>query len=115
MEQLYMKIHRYEEESRSLIVSFASDETAHQDPDQYRALAYQPLNMWPGVEDIEEIKKRLAVAGLWVVEQQAREESFVADENKIQQFKQLAGQTFAYQAQDLIPPAPSDQEPIVDV
>lgn len=114
MELLHMKIHSYDEESKSLIVSFASDKTLHQDPNQYRALAYQPLNMWPGVDDIEEIKKRIAVAGLWIVEQQEREESFSADENKISQFKQLAGQSFTYLAQDLLPPAP-ESEQIVEI
>jgi hypothetical protein len=54
------------------------------------------------------------VAGLWIAEQQQREESFSADENKISQFKQLAGQSFTYLAQDLLPPAP-ESEQIVEI
>lgn len=114
MELIHMKIHSYDEETKSLIVSFASDRTLHQDPCQYRAFAYQPLNMWPGVDDIEEIKKNLAVAGLWIVEQQEREESFMADDYRILQLKQLAGQSFTYPARDLLPPAP-DPEHIVEI
>jgi hypothetical protein len=89
MNTLYMKIHAYDEPSHSLLVSFASDTTASQNPDDYPQYAYQPIRMWPDVSDSEEIKKRIAVAGMYHAEQQEREEKFIADPAKIQQYNAM--------------------------
>jgi hypothetical protein len=89
MNMLYMKIHEYDESSHSLIVSFASDATNSQNPDDYPHYAYQPLHMWPDIFDPAEIKKRIAVAGMYHAEQQEREEKFVADPEKVQQYKNM--------------------------
>jgi hypothetical protein len=99
MNMLYMKIHAYDEPSHSLIVSFASDTTISQNPDDYPQYAYQPLHMWPDVSDPEEIKKRIAVAGLYHAEQQEREEKFIADPSKVQQYKNMvdAQATFMFE------------------
>ena len=98
-----MKIHAYEEQSNSLIVSFASDTTKYQDPDKYPSYAFQPLNMWPDVTDPAEIKKRIAVAGLYHAEQQEREEKFVADPAKVQEYKNMVGSENSYPASSLQP------------
>jgi len=108
MNTLYMKIHEYEEASKSLVVSFASDLTASQDPADYPAYAFQPLNMWPDVVDIEELKKRIAVAGVYHAEQQAREEAFNVDPTRVAQIKNLVGQLRAYAMVDLMPPSPPE-------
>jgi hypothetical protein len=110
MNTLYMQIHSYEESSGSLIVSFASDETQSQNPEDYPAYAFQPLHMWPDVTDLDEIKKRIAVAGMYHAEQQAREEAFKVDEMRIAQLKNLAGQLRSYAISDLAPPAPPTLE-----
>lgn len=110
MNTLYMKIHAYEEASKSLVVSFASDTTVSQDPANYPAYAFQPLNMWPDVVDLEEIKKRIAVAGMYHAEQQAREEAFNADPIRVAQIKNLVGQLRSYAVSDLMPP-PSPPSP----
>lgn len=89
MNTLYMKIHAYDEHSHSLIVSFASDTTKSQNPDDYPQYAYQPLHMWPDISDPAEIKKRIAIAGMYHAEQQEREEKFVADPEKVQQYKNM--------------------------
>lgn len=102
MNTLYIKIHSYEEASGSLLVSFASDTTASQNPDDYQPYAFQPLHMWPDIVDLEEIKKRIAVAGLYHAEQQAREEAFNADPTRIAQVKNLVGQLRAYAVTDLL-------------
>ncbi len=104
MNTLFMKIHSYEESSGSLVVSFASDETQSQNPEDYTAYAFQPIHMWPGVTDIDEIKKRIAVAGMYHAEQQAREEAFNVDEARILELKNLAGQVRSYAIDDLVPP-----------
>ena len=104
MKTIYMKIHAFEEQSYSLIASFASDTTKYQDPDKYPSYAFQPMNMWPDVTDPAEIKKRIAVAGLYHAEQQEREEKFIADPAKVQSYKDMVGQENSYPVVDLIPP-----------
>jgi hypothetical protein len=111
MKTIYIKIHTFEEQSNSLVVSFASDTTKHQDPDKYPAYAFQPLNMWPDVTDPEEIKKRIAVAGLYHAEQQEREEKFTSDPTKVQSYRDMIGQGSSYLVTDLIPPAPASSTP----
>ena len=107
MNTLYMKIHAFEEQSNSLIVSFASDTTRSPNPDDYAQCAFQPLNMWPDVTDPVEIKKRIAVAGMYHAEQQEREEKFVADLTKVQAYKDMVGQGGSYLVTDLISPTPT--------
>jgi hypothetical protein len=99
-----MKIHSFEEQSNSLIVSFASDTTISQNPDDYPSYAYQPVNMWPDISDPAEIKKRIAIAGVYLVEQQERQEKFVVDTNKIQEYRDMVGQVNSYSATELVLP-----------
>jgi hypothetical protein len=106
MNTLKMKITGYDEESNSLLVAFASDDTAFQNPESYPSLAYQPLTMWPDVTDIDTLKKNIAVSGMWQVEQQAKKEAFIANPAKIAEYKALVGQEIEYNISDLIPPAP---------
>lgn len=110
MNTIYMKIHSFEEQTYSLIASFASDTTKYQDPDKYPSYAFQPMNMWPDVTDPNEIKKRIAVAGVYHAEQQEREEKFIADPAKVQSYKDMVGQEDAYPVSDLIPPPPNAPE-----
>ena len=63
MNTLKMKITGYDEESNSLLVAFASDDTASQNPESYPSLAYQPLTMWPDVTDIDILKKNIVFDG----------------------------------------------------
>jgi hypothetical protein len=111
MNTLYMKIHTFEESSYSLIVSFASDTTESQNPDDYTKYAFQPMNMWPDVTDPTEIKKRIAVAGVYHAEQQEREEKFIADPAKVQAYKDMVGQENSYSLNSLIPPAAESTTP----
>lgn len=104
MQTLFMKIHAFEESTYSLLVSFASDTTKSQNPDDYPSYAFQPVNMWPDVTDLEEIKKRIAVAGMYHAEQQVREEAFNADPIRVAQIKNLVDQFRSYAVADLIPP-----------
>jgi len=115
MNTLYMKIHTYEETSGSLIVSFASDTTASQNPEDYPTYAFQPLNMWPDVTDLEELKKRIAAAGMYHAEQQARQESFVEDVVRVAQIKNLAGQLRSYAVIDLLGESQPDTDLVEEV
>jgi len=113
MQTLKMKIQGFDEQSNSLLVSFASDVTQSQNPDDYPAYAYQPVNMWPDITDPAEIKKRIAVSGVYHAEQQARHERFSADLYTRQEFRNMVGQELSYPVEDLIPPPPEPTIPEV--
>jgi len=107
MTNLYMKITGFDDSSNSLLVAFASDATQSQNPEDYASLAFQPANMWPDVTDTNEIKKRLAVAGVWHVEQQARKEMLDQNPTQLNGLKALVGVESTFVISELIPP-PSD-------
>lgn len=105
MEKVKMKITGYDEDSNSLLVSFASDTTKSDDPSDYPSYAFQPLTMWPDISDPNEIKKRIAVAGIYHVTLQEAEEKFIADPDRINAFKSMVGQTYAFSTDELAIPA----------
>lgn len=115
MNVIYMKIHSYDEASYSLLVSFASDETKYQNPDMYPMYAYQPMNMWPDIDDIEIIKERIALAGVYHAETQAREEAFVADPVKVEQYKALVGHQYSYDPNPLLRAGGASDTDVSDV
>ena len=56
MGTIKMKIKGYDKESHSLLISFASDETMSNDPEDYPAYAFQTAEICPHTNDIEEVK-----------------------------------------------------------
>jgi hypothetical protein len=104
MNKIKLTITGYDEESHSLLVSFASDTTASKDPSAYPSYAFQPLTMWPDVTDVEELKKRIAVAGVYSAQTQAAMEKFVADAERIAAMKSLVGQTCEFTVNELLAP-----------
>ena len=112
MNSIKFKIKGYDEASNSLLVSFASDTTASTDPEQYTAYAFQPLTMWPDVTDMEEIKKRIAKAGVYQAQLQEAKEKFAADPQQAAKFKQMVGQTHEFTVAQL---SDHDTTPIATV
>jgi hypothetical protein len=115
MQTLFMKIHAFEESTYSLLVSFASDTTKSQNPDDYPAYAFQPMNMWPDVTDPAEIKQRVAVAGIYHAEQQEREEKFIADPTQVQAYKDMVGQGNSYPVDSLLPAQVVTEDNVIQV
>lgn len=101
MNKIKIKINGYDEDSNSVLVSFASDETQSQDPTDYQSYAYQPMTMWPDISDLNEIKKRIAQAGIYLADQQRIKEQFKADPVKIEAYKNMVGQVIEYNVSDL--------------
>ena len=101
MDKVRIKIMGYDEASHSLLVCFASDTTKSQDPADYPAYAFQPLTMWPDVTDPNEIKKRIAMAGMHHAQMQEAKEKFVADPERINAFKAMAGQVQEFTVDEL--------------
>jgi hypothetical protein len=98
-----MKIVGYDENSHSLLVSFASDTTKFQDPTQYPILSYQPYTMFPDVTDVTQIPKLIAAAGMWQAQIQETKEAFISDPTKESAYKNMVGQTLSYNVTDLAP------------
>lgn len=101
MNLIKLKINGYDEETNSLLVSFASDETKSQNPSDYQSYAYQPMTMWPDINDINEIKKRLAQAGIYLAEQQKIKEQFKADPAKVEAYKAMVGEVLEFNISDI--------------
>ena len=112
MTTLKMKVLSYEDATDSLIVSFASSDNVSQNPEDYQGFAYQPANMWPDAQSVEEIKKRIAVSGLYVVEQQKRREDLQNNPSRKLELKALVGEVFTYTTSAL---DPSNPEPVNEV
>jgi hypothetical protein len=59
--------------------------------------------MWPDVDDPEEIKKRIAVSGMYHAEQQEREEKFIDNQENIEKYRNMIGQVSSYSVENLAP------------
>lgn len=101
MDKIKMTITGYDDASNSLLVAFASDTTKSSNPEDYPSYAFQPLTMWPDISDPNEIKKRIAMAGIYQVTLQEAEEKFVADPDKVTAFKDMVGQTYDFTITEL--------------
>lgn len=101
MNKVNMKIMGYDEASHSLLVSFASDTTKSSNPEDYQPLAFQPMTMWPDVADPNEIKKRIAMAGMHHAQMQEAKEKFMADPSRVAELKALVGQVHEFSVNDL--------------
>ena len=69
MNTLKMKITGWDEDSKSILVRYASDETANTNPSAYYDLAFQPHLMFPEANTAVEVKTALAKAGVSVAQE----------------------------------------------
>lgn len=100
--KLYMKIHSFDEESESLIVSYASDETESRNPSDYRSIAIQPRLLWPNVNDATELKKNLAQLGVAEVLEQKKIEDAAKVPINVTLFKSLiSDKSFSYNIEEI--------------
>lgn len=103
MNSIKFKIKGYDEASNSLLISFASDTTASKDPEQYPAYAFQPSSMWPDVTNLDELKKKIAMAGVHHTKMQEAKERLAADPQQTAKFKALVGQVHEFSLSELSP------------
>jgi hypothetical protein len=102
MEKINFKIHEYDANSNSLIISFASDINKSSDPDAYEAYAYQPHTMWPGVDDPNELLEKIALAGINVSALQSTKENFVLSQETQDKYSSFVGQTYNFEVNELL-------------
>lgn len=101
MNKLKMKIVDWDQQSMSLIIKFSSDVNSFEVDDAV-ALAYQPLNMFPGITDTDELLKRLAVSGIDLCEREVRRENALKNVSTLITFENLKGQEFEYDVNYLL-------------
>ena len=89
MNTLKMKITGWDEDSKSLIVRFASDETANTNPSAYYDLAFQPHTMFPEANTAVEVKTALAKAGISVAEEIKTNEDLINNTEKNNMYASL--------------------------
>lgn len=106
MQNVKMKIVGYEEASGSLLVCFASDTTVSSNPEDYQAVAFQPAEMWPDIQDIEQIKLQIAKAGLRIVTQTLVREELAATPARVLQLQGLVNAEFEYSVSALADTVP---------
>lgn len=111
MNKLKMKVIDWEPQSLSLIVKFTSDVNSFE-VDDARPLAFQPLTMFPGVTDIDELLKRIAVSGIGICENEAIKENALKNVSNLENFVNLKDQTFEYDVSYLIDMHKTNQQNI---
>ena len=102
MNKIKFKIKEYDEDTNSILVSFSSDETATNNPDDYQAVAIQPVSEYPDETDIEVLKKKIAQQGIGMADLYKREEDAANNTTMINKWKALVGQTFEYNVSDVV-------------
>jgi hypothetical protein len=68
--KIYTKFHSYDKKTDSLIVSFASDETASQNPADYNPVVVQPSLQFPEISDQKELEEKIAMLGIEIAKHQ---------------------------------------------
>jgi hypothetical protein len=106
MQTLKMNIVAFDEQTHSLLVSFASDATASANPSDYQPVAFQPAVMWPDAKDASEIRRCIAIAGVAIAQQQVLKEAAAADAAGTAALQAMAGQSWEYSAAYLADPEP---------
>jgi hypothetical protein len=101
MNSVKMKVVGWDEENLTLIVKFAADDSASS-IDEVTSLAYQPLTMFPGVDNTESLIKKLAVSGIGICNMQKIKDQAKQNTAKIEEMKNLVGQTFEYTVEELL-------------
>ena len=100
MNQVNVKIHRYDETTNTLYVSFSSDESS-KSIDEYQIIDFQPHNMQ--ADSVEELLKTIATVGISTAQSQDKKESMLANVILLDSLKTLESQTLTYNVADLVP------------
>lgn len=99
MPAIKMKIVNYDPSTSSLIVSFAS-EKAKKTIDEYPVCAYQPTMF--DTQDPEKVIENIARAGIFVSQQQDKEEEFQENTNLTRIYQSYIGKEFSFDVDTLL-------------
>ena len=96
-----MKVVSWDAENLNLVVQFASDDSLSR-IDAVEPLCYQPITMFPDVDDVKTLIKKLAVSGINVCEMANLREKAKGNQSKIDEMNSLVGKTFEYSVEELL-------------
>jgi hypothetical protein len=94
-----LKIHNYDPESESLIVSFASDKTNF-GPDEYTRFAYQPT-VYQDPYNVNFVLKHIAHSGIEITEDIVKKEQYKENKQITEKYKELVGKQFTFSVKEL--------------
>ena len=100
MKKIKMKVVDYDVESNSIIVAFSSD-CAKKTIDEYPSCAYQPT-MFDDPTDSAKVLEEIARAGIFVAEEQDKQDKFKEEDVLDKVYAGLVGQEFEYDVEALI-------------
>jgi|TARA_B100001094_G_C18055381_1_gene732186 hypothetical protein len=113
MNTITIKVVAWEDDGQSLICKYASDETKSSNPDDYNAVAFQPVLMWPDATTQEAVLEQAARAGVSVCQEIKTYEDAADDPAKIAIYSGLVGQEQTFNYADIVP-TPSSEGQQVD-
>lgn len=104
VDSIVMKIYEYDEASDSLIVAYKAS-TSGANIDDMQKVAYQPTMFQE--TDPEVVIKKIAAAGVSIVEMQERSSALKQNETAINFYKNLSGSQATYLVSELTAPSES--------
>jgi hypothetical protein len=99
MPLIKMKILKYEEETNSLIVVFAS-ENSQKSIDEYPVAAFQPTMF--DSQDPEKVIEHIARAGIFVAQKQDKDEQFKNNPDLAKKYQEYIGKELVFDADTLL-------------
>jgi hypothetical protein len=102
MANIYIKIHKWQADSKSITFSCASDGTRSQNPDDYEILSVQPFEAITNLNSTSDFLKYLAKIAKYTCDYRIRQESDANNLEMVSRLQTLEGQSFTFDINDII-------------
>lgn len=100
MDTLTVKVHEYDEETHSLIVSFCTEDS-NMSVDEYRKYSYNIQNY--DLNNMQETLRQIAIHGLEIAKAQKLQEEVRTNDDYVSKAKSIVGLTMNYNVDTLVP------------
>lgn len=107
MATIYTKIHEYNNETQTIVASFASNKTKSQNPDDHEKLNFDIAALVKEGASEQDLKDALALSGLGWCETYCKKEMLDNKPEKQTEVENLVGTTWSQEASLQPPPAPA--------
>jgi len=99
MATIYTKVHEYNKDTQAVVVSFASDKTKSQNPDDNEKLNYNIATLVEEGASLQDLKDALALAGLGWCEIYCKKEMLDDKPEKQTEVETLVGTSWSQETQ----------------
>ena len=103
MATIYTKVHEYNKDTQVVVVSFASNMTKSQNPDDYEKLNYNVANLVEEGASLQGLKDTLAFAGLGWCEAYCKKEMLDDKPEKQSEVQTLVDTTWSTDLEEPVP------------